>query len=55
MLLPTVNWNPESNNFPILDEIRKIDYETGSVTLSVGAAKGGSSEPAKQGELAQQA
>ena len=58
MLLPTGELeSQESNNFPILDEIRKIDYGNRvPVTLSIGAAKGvDPQEPAKQGELAQQA
>ena len=58
MLLPTGELeSQESKNFPILDEIRKIDHGNRvPVTLSIGAAKGvDPREPAKQGELAQQA
>jgi len=58
MLIPTDELEAqESKNFPILDEVRKIDYGNRvPVTLSIGAAKGvDPKEPAKQGELAQQA
>ena len=58
MLMPTDELeSQESKNFPILDEIRKIDYGNRvPVTLSFGAAKGvDPQEPAKQRELAQQA
>lgn len=58
MLLPTGELEAqESKNFPILDEMRGINLGNRiPVTLSIGAAKGvDTEEPAKQGELAQQA